>query len=464
MLSLIRKSFVACLVVGFATSIDRASFAADAGEAGLRAGAARRSIVPPFPTRMAGFFDRHEKFTGVHAPIHARALVCDNGTTRLAVVTVDMIGVTGELVATCRERIEKQTGIPGGNVLISASHTHSGPSGFQRVSHYGHDFDAPLLDFLIKEITQTVVDAHANLAPAQVGFRSGRLDDATRNRQQNNGTVIDPEVGVLKVTQAGSRKVIAVLFNFTGHPVILGERNLRISGEYPGYAETTVEDVLGGVAMFTQGACGDVTVHRSGDPYLEVERLGRVLAGEVIKTAEMIRPTSDARLYSRFQPVEVQPRKLPTPPDAEKQLADAKKAYADAKAAGAPRSAVGRLERDADSAQTTMMMARFAAQKPAVFQEAGHMSVHVVQIAPLVLVGVPGEMFVEYALEMKQRARQTKDRSMMLVGYANDYLGYIVTPRAKHTGGYEQAVSRVDENAGRLLTEAAMQLVDAHVK
>ena len=70
-----------------------------------------------------------------------------------------------------------------------------------------------------------------------------------------------------------------------------------------------------------------------------------------------------------------------------------------------------------------------------------------------------GELFVEYALEMKQRVRQAKDRPLIVVGYANDLIGYIITPRAKHTGGYEQRAARVDEHAGRALTEASMQLV-----
>jgi hypothetical protein len=82
-----------------------------------------------------------------------------------------------------------------------------------------------------------------------------------------------------------------------------------------------------------------------------------------------------------------------------------------------------------------------------------------VQIGPLVIVGIPGELFVEYALEMKQRARQTNDRPLIVVGYANDLIGDIVTPLATYTGGYEQRVARVDEHAGRALTEATMQLM-----
>ena len=81
------------------------------------------------------------------------------------------------------------------------------------------------------------------------------------------------------------------------------------------------------------------------------------------------------------------------------------------------------------------------------------------QIGPMVAVGVPGEIFVEYALEMKRRVAQDVKRPMILVGYANDYIGYIITPRADATGGYEKAISRVAPTAGRTLTEAAMAIM-----
>ena len=81
------------------------------------------------------------------------------------------------------------------------------------------------------------------------------------------------------------------------------------------------------------------------------------------------------------------------------------------------------------------------------------------------LIGVSRELVaaarakIQYQLEMKQRVRQDLDRPLIVVGYANDYIGYIVTPRAKLTGGYEQAITRVDEHAGRQLTEKAVELV-----
>ena len=156
----------------------------------------------------------------------------------------------------------------------------------------------------------------------------------TRNRQQGNETAIDPEVGVLKVVRKGTNETIAVLFNFTGHPVILSSENLLLSCEYPGKAAETAENALGGVALFSQGACGDITVNRSGSTFSEVTRLGRILGGEVLKTAEQVQPKEDTAIWSEYRPLEVEGRAIPSVADAQAAVERAQQAFDAAKAAG----------------------------------------------------------------------------------------------------------------------------------
>jgi hypothetical protein len=326
-------------------------------------------------------------------------------------------------------------------------------------------FDAKLFQFLVKQISDTTVEAFQNRKPAMLGFAYGRLDTITSNRQQGNTTVIDPDVGVLRVNDAKTKQPIAILFNFTGHPVILSSDNLELSGEYPGMAAQTVEDVLGGVALFTLGACGDVTVRRNAQSFSEVQRLGRILAGEVIKTAELITPTENTTLASSIISVQLHPRQVPALEDAEVAQTAAQEALTRAKAdKTVPAKRLPRLERKVSDARMDVRLAKLVKEHPDLVKKSIEGSAHIVQIGPLVLVAVPAELFVEYALEMKQRVRQMKDRPMILVGYADGLLGYVITPRAKITGGYEQSVTRLDETAGRTLTEAAMERVEEVVK
>ena len=129
-------------------------------EAGLRAGAARRSIVPPFPTQMGGFFDRTTNFEGVHDELFARALVLDNGTTRLALIGSDLIAMDADLVQQVRDAVTDATGIPGVNLLICCTHNHSGPSYFpssQKIRNEPEGTEASLKAFLIKQFVEVVM-------------------------------------------------------------------------------------------------------------------------------------------------------------------------------------------------------------------------------------------------------------------------------------------------------------------
>ena len=111
-----------------------------------------------------------------------------------------------------------------------------------------------------------------------------------------------------------------------------------------------------------------------------------------------------------------------------------------------------------------MAVARGVANNAALLDYGTHTSTQVLRIGDMIAVAIPGEMFVEYQLEIKQRIRQDTGKSAIVIGYANDYIGYIITPRANETGGYEKAISRVAPSAGRTLTEAAIRIVQENIQ
>ncbi|MFO1022436.1 MAG: neutral/alkaline non-lysosomal ceramidase N-terminal domain-containing protein [Planctomycetales bacterium] len=320
-------------------------FQVSTAEAKLLAGAARQSIVPPFPTNMGGFHDRMQSFTGVHDEIFARALVLDNDGMQLVIIGSDLMSVDAELIALAREGITAATKIPASNILICCTHDHSAPSYYQKKKPGEQDEEPSLKKFLAKQFLAAAVEAHAHLQPCRVGFKAGELRGATRNRQQKNDDVIDPQVGVLRVEALEGRKTIATLCSFTGHPVIIGSNNLELSGEFPGAACRAIEGLLGGVAIYLQGACGDITVNRNGDPFMEIERLGRTIAGEVIKTSGLITLQDSIELQAASQTITLVARPLVSLSDAEQALKGGQAILADAEKTGCLRDRAGRPER-----------------------------------------------------------------------------------------------------------------------
>jgi len=94
----------------------------------LRASAWKVDLAPPVGSWMTGYAARVDRSVGTHDPITARGVMLDDGESRLVIVSCDIVGFTPEAVAEMRWRIEHRTGIPGGNVLICCTHTHSGPA------------------------------------------------------------------------------------------------------------------------------------------------------------------------------------------------------------------------------------------------------------------------------------------------------------------------------------------------
>ncbi len=432
---------------------------AAASGADLTAGAARVSIVPPFPTHMGGFGDRVDTFEGAKDELFARALALHDGENAVIIIGSDLMAIDQQLVQRARDAITEKTGVPASHIMISCAHNHSAPSYYQKAR--AGITELPLEDFLVTQFTEAGVSAYENRVPASAGFKYGEIKGATRNRQQNNEDVLDTTVGVLRVEERETGDVIGLLYNFTGHPVILGSKNLMLSGEFPGWASRTIEDVLGGVAVFTQGACGDVTVHRQGDPWSEIQRLGRLVAGEVIKTAEFIRPVDDFTVDAASATLTLPPKLIPPLDESEHALAAAEAIYEDAVKNDAPDQLQRQLRQQVDLQSAFVRQATLVADGELDVPDAYEAEVQVMRIGDLIAVAVPGELFVEYALELRARIQQTYNRPMILVGYANHYLGYIVTPRAMQTGGYEAAVARVGPEAGREMVETAMHLLSS---
>ncbi len=427
-------------------------------EAALRAGASRINIVPPFPTLMGGFYDRMQNFQGVHDEVYARALALDNGTKKLVFISADLRSVDADLVRLTREMIVQSTGIPSTDILVCSTHNHSGPSYHQR-THLGKDDVEPSLKkFLAQQFSAAAIEAVRAMVAAKVGFGAGNLTGMTRNRQQKND-LIDPQVGVLRVEELEGRKTIATLFNFTGHPVTIGSANLLLSGEYPGAAARAVENLLGGIAIFTQGACGDITINRDGEPFLEIERLGRTLAGEVIKTSGLIKLEDNLVLKSASITLTLPARQLPTVDEAKNDVAKGKAALELARQHHASPGAIALLEDKTRVHATALMMAQVIAEDPSRKETELMAEVQVLQVGNVLFGTIPGEIFVEYGLELRSRVKQETGNAFCLVGYANGYDGYIITPRAAETGGYEASVARLNAAAGREMTEAAMALV-----
>ncbi len=221
----------------------------------LTAGAASADITPPRGCPMAGYYSVRGA-EGTHDPLLAKALVLEKDGTKVALVALDLLSTTRGLVEESRTLIEKATGIPGKNVMISATHSHTGPvlwDGSPRadILSDGSQIAKDYIKELPGKIAAAVKKAEEARKPAKVSFAAGKEDGLAFNRRfhMEDGSVgwnpgkknpkivrpagpTDPSVPVVFIeTDEKQPKPIATYVNFAMHLDTVG--GLYYSADYP---------------------------------------------------------------------------------------------------------------------------------------------------------------------------------------------------------------------------------------
>ncbi len=436
----------------------------------LRVGAAAVKITPPVGAPMAGYYHAREA-EGVHDDLYAKAVVLEQDGTQAALVALDLIGTTRWMVEESRAEIEKTTGLRGDHVMVSATHAHTGPvlrdPGSRRSEKLGGESDlaAQYMATLPTLIAQSVARAEAALEPARVSVATGRAETLAFNRRfhMKDGTVgwnpgkrnpnivepagpIDPAVPVAYFESAGG-KPIATYVNYAMHLDTVG--GLEFSADYPYTLSRALAEVKGPdmVTVFTIGTAGDINhidVNWANPQkgHAEAARIGTILAGEVLRAFRQLKPVAAAPLRCRREIVQ-----LPLPalePGA------VEKARAVADRVGNGKSEPPKFLEQVEAFKVLDVAARKG--KP---QE---VEVQVIVLGDeLAWVSLPGEVFVELGLALKERSPFP---NTIIAELANGAIGYIPTRRAYAQGNYEVVSARCAEGSGELLVDTALKLLN----
>lgn len=395
--------------------------------ANFNAGAAKVNITPFLGCPMAGYASRDHGSETIDDELYSKALVLYDGDTKLAIVTNDLIGVDDNFVSQTRELVEKAIGISKSSVLICASHTHFGPEIRREedstIKPPDDKFDLAYLKVLQKKMVTAVQLADQDLQDAKSTVSKGYTDRLSFNRHtvRSDGTAvttyrlppkeenltfgpIDPEVGVIRIDSVDGEP-IATLINFACHPVCSVDRMYTISADYPGYAMKLVERELGGICMFTLGCAGNIVpIEREG---ISKRKIGVSLAAEVIKTWQWLSFTDSITLKSVQSTIE-----LP--------LKESKNG-----------------------------------------KETREIEIQVLKVGNFGFVGLPGEIFVEIGIAIKE---QSGIKNLFPVSLANGSPGYVPTAIAYDQGGYESNSTPFAKRSGEILRDTALELVDRQWK
>jgi putative membrane-bound dehydrogenase-like protein len=411
----------------------------------LLAGTARVDISPTqFPVIVSGMFNQRMA-DRVHLPLHSRGIVLDDGKTKLAIVVVDNLMITRELIDEAKGLASKATGIPIDRMLVSATHNHSAPS---VMGALGSNSDPRYAEFLLRQIVRTIDLANKNLQPARIGWGVANAKKFTHCRRwifrNDSGTwsghgdpfggatmkanmhpgyqsgrhvgpsgPADPDLSILAI-QSAAGKPMGMLANlathYKGSPIA--------SGDFCDRFDAVFRDVVKAddsfVGIMSQGTSGDGMWMDYSKPRNDpgLEGYTKQVAELAASTWKEIKYKSDVDLAMAETTLKLK-RRVPD----EARLAWARKTFPH------PLETLPKAQ-----AQIYAREALFIHKVPEV-----EVKLQAVRIGDMGITALPNEVYAITGLKLKQQSPLAMTFNIEL---ANGAQGYIPPPEQHELGGY----------------------------
>ncbi len=439
----------------------------------MKCGAYETQITPALGLMIPGYFIIRPA-EDVLDELYAKAVVFDNGERVCGFLVLDILHVTAGMVKSIRERFEELTGVSGKDIMISATHAHTGQS-IEHNDEFGVA-DDDWVRFTCMKSADALVLAYRRRKDCKVGFGRTYEYDLSFNRRfwQKDGAVhtwpgicnpdnvreaapMDPEICVVRVDDIEGN-TIALITDFANHLDLIG--GCAYSGDYPAELSRVIKDELGQnvVSVFMNGFSGDVTHidYNGGHPFGPNAHIqcGRLLARDVLSVYDDIICYDIKTLDAASKVVRID-RRQPT-----------KEMYE----WGKKRVAMGLIpdEEEEDdgfekpSTGNNMLMELCYAksnvsltENPILFED---VELQVIKVGDIVFNGAPGELFAELGLNLKERSEFDRNVNVEL---ANGCYGYIATKHAFKEGGYEVTFDRyvnMSEDTGDIMVDTLLEL------
>lgn len=435
----------------------------------LRAGKAVTDISPLKPAQLYGYPHVRRISTGVHDPLLASVLWLDNADKQILMVALDIIFLDPPTSRAIRRKIATSLKIPESSIFISCTHTHSGPVTTRMLSwrndRSATEPDPEYLTWIGNRVTVAALTAASTAIPAELAWTSADATGVGGNRLAANG-LTDPECGILAVRESRTKTLLSVSLIYGMHPTVLHEDSTLISADFPFYTRLHLKEQFGHdlVVMYHTAPCGNQSprYYVKGQTFAEAERLGRKLGAASCLSLEKIPETvwmSSPQLDARLMPVELPRRKLMPLAEAEARLVQYRNTYQRLKSKGAPPPEVRTAECAIFGAEGGVALAAAEASGDIdrLLSAYAPLEVQRLGIGDTDVIGLPGECFTEYSLDIK---RQSLRRTFVVSLVNGELQGYIVTPETLVAGGYEVTGAVFDPKAGPVLVEKSLSLIN----
>jgi len=358
----------------------------------FRVGFASRDITPP-PGLPAD-----PRYNKVHDPLYVRAIVIAASGKTVAIVSADAFVLTSYEIAPIQQGAEA-AGID--YLLFASTHSHSAPDGIGLDIPHADEYDA----FVQQQAVACIEEAKRNLAPATIAVSQAELlldgaHVALIARNWRDPGIVWPYATVVRFLAAGKKgQTLGTLVQFVCHPERLARYEGAISADWVATMRKTVEAALGGMCVFVNGALGGMVSPDEipgSERFADTQRIGDWIGNVMVATARG-KAAAIARGSIGFR---VRPLLIPLVNDKIIELRE--KGW----------------------------------MKGALIHDAHQTWVGRLDIGELQIIAIPGELLPD--LGFRALSRMT-GKCNLVVGLANDEIGYIVPVWDYHIGAYEES-------------------------
>jgi len=356
----------------------------------LKAAFARKSIFPQdisYGPRLLGYGNASQTTllrdcAGEHkpTPIGVHTLLLESGSQRMAILSLDVLGMDVDLVNELRRKARESFNVS--NMLVAATHTHSSLPAVSTCA--GGPVDIHFRNTILRSVNETLEQAELGLEEVvDIESAQNTTSDLNENRRKYEDRPVDRRVSILRVKTVSGKRILAV--RYTCHPVCFGRDNLYASSDFVGYLETMLRQE--GDLLFLNGCAG--YVKPSNLKHQAEIDAGRIATGLVRAiTSAKVKTTQNPSINSSetpvnltFQPVE------PKKPN----------------------------------------WIKLATSGPA--------EINALRIGDVILVGLPGEPFTETGAKIEAAC----GLNVWVIGYTDGYFGYLIDQTAEDRANTGQA-------------------------
>lgn len=402
--------------------------------AGLKANVASIDLTPPLEMKFAlgGYGDRMSKpAEGIHDRIWAKALVLKKGDKKYAIITMDMLGLPPNIKPELIKRLAAE-GWTEANIMLLPSHSHT--SFDMTALNDKNNLNSPqigifqpeLLEHVLSSLSKVIREADKNLQAVRVG--TGRITVEGMNRNRRGDPDVDKGLTVTRIDYEDG-KPMAMLVNWTAHPTFMSEKDMWVSGGWPGYLQRELQQWIddGVTVMYYNGAEGDQSPIGQSvvSHYEKAEIYGRAIAIKAFDVYKNIKTKSDVVFNYALNMVEL------------------------------PKRRVHPSFMETGGAEYNLtpeaLVAVLNVMSPA------STSIGAVRIGDLVIIGAPGELTAELGLEVKNKLIENGIKYPTIGGLANEWISYILSADQYNNGaGYESSVSFYGDKLGAVIVKSML--------